>query len=122
VIMLAHDVKQEALRLRRAIEEISVEVWTVASGLPRDEVTTKVVSRRLILMVTMVDDPLRLEVFRAVRQAARVYSETSDVLHGRTRGSRFRGVQVEEWEADLLRLEALWAPLKQDFSGAAREI
>ena len=110
--MLPHVVKQEALRLRRAIEEVSVEIWVATSGLPKNEVSTRVVERRLILLVAMVDEQRRLETFRAVRQAARVYSETSDVLHGRTRASRFQSAQIEEWRADLLRLETLWAPLR----------
>lgn len=98
--------------MRRAIETVSVEIWLATSGLPKNQVSATCVERRLILLVTMVDEQRRLETFRAARQAARVYSETSDVLHGRTRAYRFKSAQVEEWKADLLRLETLWAPLR----------
>lgn len=111
--MLPYEIKQEALRLRRAVELVSVDIWVAASGLPKNEVSTRVVERRLLLLVAMVEDGCRLEAFRAARQAARVYSETSDVLHGRTRASRFQSVHVEEWKADLLRLESLWSSSRE---------
>lgn len=110
--MLPYNTKQEALRLRRAIEAISVDIWMAASGLPRSQVSTRYVERRLLLLVTMVDDQARLDAFRAVRQAAHVYSETSDVLHGRTSASRFRRPHIEEWKNDLSRLQALWLSRK----------
>lgn len=110
--MLPYDIKREALRLRRAIEAISVDIWVTASGLLRTQVSTSVVERRLLLLVPRADDQLRLEAFRVARQAARVYSETSDVLHGRTRASRFQSAHLEEWKADYARLEALWMSLR----------
>lgn len=106
--VLPYNVKLEALRLRREIEAISVDIWAAATGLPRNQVSTRVVERRLLLLVTMVDDQLRLEAFRAARQAAHVYRETSDVLHGRTKASRFQSLHIEEWKNDLSRLRALW--------------
>ena len=112
VTMLPYEIKQEALRLRRTIEAISVGIWVTVSGLPKNEVSTRVVERRLLLLVAMVEDRRRLEAFRAARQAGRVYSETSDVLHGRTRASRFQTAHVEEWKADVSRLNALWAPIR----------
>lgn len=106
--MPPYNIKREALRVRRAIESVSVEIWVTASGLPRSKVSTCHVERRLLLLATMTNDGVRLEAFRAARQAAHVYRETSDVLHGRTRASRFRGTHVEEWNDDLFRLQALW--------------
>jgi len=110
--MLPYDIKREALRLRRAIEAISVEIWITASGLPRTQVSTCVVERRLLLLVSRADDQLRLEAFRVARQAAHVYRETSDVLHGRTRASRFQSTHLEEWKADYARVQDLWMSLK----------
>jgi hypothetical protein len=112
VTMRAYEIKREALQLRRAIESISVDIWVGVCGLPRTQVSTGVVERRLLLLISRADDPLRLEAFRVARQAARVYSETSDVLHGRTRASRFQSAQLEEWKADYGRLAALWATLR----------
>lgn len=106
--MLPYNIKREALRVRRAIESVSVEIWVTASGLPRSQVSARHVERRLLLLATMTNDGVRLEAFRAARQAAHVYRETSDVLHGRTRASRFRGIHIEEWRNDLSRLQALW--------------
>ncbi|CAO1649068.1 hypothetical protein NYA9BBAC_00152 [Salinibacterium sp. NYA9b] len=106
--MLPYEVKREALRLRREVETVSVEIWVAVSGQPSNTVSTRFVERRLLLLVTMVDDPLRLEAFRAARQAGRVYAETSDVLHGRTRASRFHSTHIEEWKNDLSRLQSLW--------------
>lgn len=110
--MLPYEIKQEALRLRRAIEAVSVDIWVAASGLPRNEVSTNVVERRLLLLASRADDQFRLEAFRVARQAARVYSETSDVLHGRTRASRFQSIHIEEWKADYARLEVVWTNLR----------
>lgn len=107
-----YEIKQEALRLRRAIEAISVDIWVATSGLPRAEVSIRVVERRLLLLVSRADDEFRLKTFRIARQAARVYSETSDVLHGRTRASRFNSAHLEEWKADCTRLEDLWITLR----------
>ncbi|CAD5994360.1 conserved protein of unknown function [Agreia sp. COWG] len=112
VTMLPYEIKREALHLRRAVEAISVDIWVTSSGLPRTQVSTGVVETRLLLLVSKADDHLRLEAFRVARQAARVYSETSDVLHGRTRASRFQSVHLEEWKADYARLEALWTILR----------
>ena len=110
--MLIYDVKLEALRLRRAIEKISVDVWVNASGLSRHTVSSGLVERRLVLLIAKVSDARRLEAFRTVRQAGLVYRETSDVLHGRLKGARFQDTQLNEWRSDCLRLEVLWESLK----------
>lgn len=102
--MRATDIKIEALRIRREIESISVTLWADVSGLNRLEVMSRAVDRRLVLLVTQVETDQRIEAFRAALQAAHVYRETSDVLHGRTRASRFGAIQVTEWQQDLLRL------------------
>jgi hypothetical protein len=119
--MLPYELKQEALRLRRVIEEISLDIWVATSGLPKSKEMAQVVERRLLMLVAMVDDTRRLEAFRAVRQAAQVYSETSDVLHGRNRASRYQTVHVEEWKVDVLRLETLWAPLRSSVAGTCED-
>ena len=110
--MKIYDIKLQALSLRRAIEVVSVDVWVTTSGLPRHHVSTGVVERRLLLLVPMADDQRRLEAFRVARKAARVYNETSDVLHGRTSASRFQSAQLEEWRTDCSRLESLWNSLR----------
>ncbi|MET3175989.1 UNVERIFIED_ORG: putative ATPase [Arthrobacter sp. UYCu721] len=102
----ASDIKIEALRIRREIESFSVTLWADVSGLDRSVIISRAVDRRLVLLVTQVEDDQRIAAFKAARQAAHVYRETSDVLHGRTRASRFGAVQVAEWQQDLLRLRA----------------
>ncbi|PRB66809.1 hypothetical protein CQ011_17325 [Arthrobacter sp. MYb213] len=94
----------EALRIRREIESISATLWADVSGLNRLEIMSRAVDRRLVLLVAQVETDQRVEAFRAALQAAHVYRETSDVLHGRTRASRFGVIQVAEWQQDLLRL------------------
>ncbi|ALE91176.1 hypothetical protein AOC05_00360 [Arthrobacter alpinus] len=104
--MSTFDAKIEALRIRRDIESIALTLWANASGLDRSMLVSKVVDRRLVLLVAQVEDHQRLAAFRAARQAGHVYSETSDVLHGRTRGARFGAVQIGEWDKDLQRLRS----------------
>lgn len=101
------EVKQEALRIRREIEAISTVLWANASGLELSELSSRNIERRLVLLVAQVPEDKRKEAFRAARQAAHVYGETSDVLHGRTRGSRFGSIQVTEWGQDLIRIRSL---------------
>lgn len=103
--MRPSDIKIEALRIRREVEALSVTLWADVSGLDRTGITSRVVDRRLMLLVTQVKDNQRISAFKAARQAAHVYRETSDVLHGRIRASRFGPVQIAEWRQDLLRLK-----------------
>jgi hypothetical protein len=98
------EVKRAALDVRREIETIATALWISTSGLPSEGIRKRYIERRLVLVITSVSPEVRLEAFRAARQAGYVYKEASDVLHGRMRASRVNATHIRQWRNDIDRL------------------
>lgn len=98
----------EALRIRRAIETVSCDLWQSFTADP--SVRRPRVDRQLILAAARAEPRHQQPALAAARRVAEVYSETSDVLHGRTRGAAFSSSRVQDWHRDLARLQGFLSP------------
>lgn len=111
------DFRLLALRLRRELEEYSTELWSEATSVATASVWVTQVSARLHLLVGRVATESSQEALAVVRAAVIVYRETSDVLHGRMRGSHVADLRMDEWREAV---EAYRGCLRDMRAGADR--
>ncbi|MFC7449703.1 hypothetical protein [Rhodococcus daqingensis] len=102
--MDAIEIRTEALSVRREIETISRDLWSTFITTPKTRHTA--VKIRLTLVAARIEPGLQRAAMAAAQRVAEVYSETSDVLHGRTRSVLFTTYRVADWRRDLERLHA----------------
>lgn len=92
-------VRMEALASRRALETYSTALWARCTGVRPEEVWVGHVASRLHLVLGTVPLRARKAALTTVREAALVYKETSDILHGRMGANHLGTHRRAEWRA-----------------------
>lgn len=115
--------RTDALEIRREIEVICRDLWL--SFTIDQTVRPPSVEHRLTLVAARVDPERQRVALAAARRAFEVYSETSDALHGRTRGAAFNSNRVADWRRDVERLHTfltVTSPSSSAFCGDDVEV
>jgi len=97
------ELKQEAMAIRREIENLSSQLWARVIGQEVEDIWVRNIELRLTLLVVRVEETDRLWALRVARKLGHVYKETSNVLHGRISAAHFNENRVAEWKSDLNR-------------------